>query len=270
LRCRINNVGYPVVLIHGMWCTGRSWDRVAGLLRARGYDCHAPNLPAHEPVPDQPLHVGARSLKEYLAFLEDYIARQNFSQPPVLIGHSMGGWLAQALAARLPVLATVLLTPAAPAGINGIRWRTLLAFLPHFLRWGFWRKPFKPTMPAARRYAFNGIPAAEQERLYGGMVHESGRAPFELGFWWLDAGGTARVDTAKVKGPVYVVGCGGDGLTPLPVVRKVAALYPQAALRVYDRRSHWVIDDAETENMVHEIAGWLQPLVRREQRQKAA
>lgn len=263
-------MGYPVILIHGMWCTGRNWDRIAGVLKTRGYDCHTPNLPAHEPVADQPLQVGAKSVKDYLAFLEDYIARQNFAAPPVIIGHSMGGWLAQALAARMPALALVLLTPAAPAGINGLRLSNLIVFTPHFARWGFWRKPYKISMNLARKYAFNGVAPAEQDRLYAGLVHESGRVPFELGLWWADFGGAAKIESGKVKCPVYVVGCADDGLTPLPVVKQVAALYPQASLRIYLGRSHWVIDDAETEDMVHEVAGWLQPMVQKAQRQKAA
>lgn len=263
-------MGYPALLIHGMWCTGRNWDRIGALLQERGYEVHAPTLPAHEPVADQPLQVGAKSLNDYLAFLGDYVRQQNFSHPPVLIGHSMGGFLAQKLATQTDALALVLLTPAAPAGINGLRWSNLVAFTPHFARWGFWRKPHKPSPGMARRYATNGLDLANQTRIYEGMVHESGRAATELGFWWADPTGAARAETARVKCPVYVVGCAGDGLTPLSVVKKVAALYPGAALRQYGERSHWVIDDPETEDMVHEFAGWLQPMVRKAQRQNAA
>ena len=263
-------MGYPTVLIHGMWCTGRNWSRVVECLGPRGYDCHAPDLPAHEATPDQPLQVGAQSLTDYLAFLEDYVARQNFSQPPILIGHSMGGWLAQALAARTKPLALVLLTPAAPAGINGLRLSNLAAFGLHFLRWGFWHKPYKISPGLARKYAYNGLSPEQQNRLYSGLLHESGRATAELAMWWADFGNAARVDRRQVQCPVYVVGCAGDGLTPLPVVKKVAALYAQSSLRIYTSRSHWVIDDAETEDMVHEFAGWLQPMVQKAQRQKAA
>ena len=41
-------MGYPVLLIHGMWCTGKNWDRIVGLMTPRGYDCHAVTLPAHD------------------------------------------------------------------------------------------------------------------------------------------------------------------------------------------------------------------------------
>ena len=263
-------MGYPVVLIHGMWCTHRNWERVVSLMAPRGYDCRVPSLPAHEPVPDQPLHVGAKSLKDYLSFLEDYVREQRFDRPPVLVGHSMGGWLVQALAARIETLAVVLLCPSAPAGINALRPSNLAAFTPHFLRWGFWYKPFKPSMEAARRYVFNGLPPDQQQRNYQTLVHESGRVAVELGLWWADFGRAARIEAAKVKAPVYVVSAGADRLTAPGMVKKVAGLYPQASLRHYLKRSHWVIDDEETEEMVHAICGWLRPFEQRAARGQQA
>ena len=256
-------MGYPVLMIHGMWCTGANWSRIKELMAPRGYDCHAPTLPAHEPGPNQAHDVASKSLTDYLVFLEDYIQKQNFSRPPILIGHSMGGWLVQALAARSKPLAAVLLTPAAPAGIISLRWSNLTVFTPHFLRWAFWRKPYLLSRSMAERYAYNGLAPADQERLYKGLVHESGRTPFELGMWWADSRHAARIDTSQVKCPLYVVSCGTDGLVPAAVVKKVAALYLQVSQRIYPVRSHWVIDDEETEEMVNEICGWLRPYEQR-------
>jgi pimeloyl-ACP methyl ester carboxylesterase len=249
----------PVVLIHGMWCTGRNWSRVRELMEPRGYRCHAPTLPAHEPTADQPLHVGAKSLRDYLAFLESDIAAQNFDRAPVLIGHSMGGLLAQQLAARIRPLAMVLLTPAAPWGINALNAANLAAFTPALARWGCWRKPHKPSARNAAANAYNGLSPERQRQNYERLVHESGRVACEIGLWWADWSKASAVDAAAVGCPVYVVSCGRDRLTPAFAVRKVAALYPGAAHRHYPDRSHWVIDDEETEEMIHSICGWLRP-----------
>lgn len=259
-------MAYPLVMIHGMWSNSSHWARMRELMAPRGYDCHVPTLPAHEPGPGQAREVASKSLVDYLEFLEVYIRQQNFSRPPILMGHSMGGWLAQALAARIHPLAVVLLTPAAPAGINGLRGSNLSLFAAHFARWGFTRKAFKPSPAMARRYLYNGLPAVEQERLYQSLVHESGRTPFELGMWWADGRHAARIDTKQVKCPVYVVSCGTDGTVPGAVVKQVAALYPQASHRIYPVRSHWVIEDEDTEDMVNEICGWLRPIEQRRKR----
>jgi len=253
----------PVVLIHGMWCTGGDWDRVRELMEPRGYRCHAPTLPAHEPTADQPLRVGDKSLRDYLAYLEDYIRAQNFPSPPILIGHSMGGLLAQQLAARIPTFALVLLTPLAPWGVNTVGIGNLGAAAAVLGRWSFWNRPHKLSRENAAAYAFNGLSADRQKKCFERMVHESGRVAYESGLWWADWSRASAVDAQAVRCPVYIVSCGADRLTPGVTARKVAGLYPQAAHRHYPERGHWVIDDNETEEMIHGICGWLRPLEQR-------
>jgi pimeloyl-ACP methyl ester carboxylesterase len=255
-------MAHPVVLIHGMWCTGGNLERVAAALRARGFECHVPDLPAHE-AGVRHAEVGSMSLRDYLAHLERYIAGKNFGRPPILLGHSMGGLLAQQLASRIDTFALVLLTPASPAGINAIRPGPLAAFAKVLSTPGFWHKPNKPSFERGRISAFNGLPEYKQNELYAGMVEESGRALLEIALWLLDRSRASRVDVASVNCPVYVVAAGKDHLTPAPVVRKVAALYDRATLRYYPQRSHWVIDDDETDEMAGEIAGWLLPYEQR-------
>jgi len=247
----------PIVLLHGMWCTGAHFDRLIEGLKPRGHACFAPTLPAHEAGVAHP-EVGNQSLRDYLSFLEDYVRRQNFAEAPILVGHSMGGLLAQQLAARVQPFALVLLTTAPPAGLFGLRWANLVSFTPVVSRWGWWRRPQKLGFRGAVSRAFNGVPPEKHRRLYDSLVEESGRAVFEIGFWFLDGARAARVDAAQIRCPVYVVSCGADRLTPAAVVRKVGGLYPQASLRHYPERGHWVLDDTETDEMTAEIANWIQ------------
>ena len=247
----------PIVLIHGMWCTGANFDRLIEGLRARGHACHAPTLPAHESGVAHP-EVGTLSLRAYLAFVEDYVRRQNFSEPPILVGHSMGGLLAQQLAARIQPFALVLLTPAWPSGVWGLRWTNFVSFFRIIMRWAWWRRPQRLSFHRAVVSAFNGVPREQHVKMYDAMVEESGRAAFEIALWPLDRARASRVDPGAVNCPVYVVSCGDDRLTPAASVRKVAALYPQASLRHYPDRGHWVLDDVETDEMAAEIANWLQ------------
>lgn len=249
----------PILLVHGMWCTAQNWSRIVETLEARGYRCHAPTLPAHTPTPDQPLQVGALSLVDYRAFLEREIDAQGWAVPPVIVGHSMGGLLAQQLAARRPCTALVLLTPALPWGLNLLSWSNLRAFFKSFARWGFWRRAQKPDRAMASWAAFNHVPADRHEALYNGLVHESGRAAAELAFWWADWRRASRVEAAAVQCPVYVVTAGQDRLTPSRRLRKLRRRYPQARFRHYPERGHWVIDDEHTNEMINGILSWLRP-----------
>lgn len=256
-------MGQPLVLIHGMWCNTRHLARLDELFSARTYDCHRPSLPHHEPSAGQADAVASLSLNEYVQHLKSYIAAQHFAQPPVLVGHSMGGLLAQRLAAEIPTAALVLLTPASPAGINAVVPKVIRWSLPFLLRFGFWKRACQLTPERARRYAVNGLHTTHQEKLISSLVYESGRVLSEIAFWWADAAKVTRVDAARVKCPVYVVSAGHDWLTPTSVVKKVAARYANSTHRYWPERNHWVIDDLDTEDMVHEIDGWLRPILQR-------
>ena len=247
----------PIVLVHGMWCTGAVFDRLVGGLKPRGHTCLTPTLPAHERGVVH-AEVGNKSLREYLSFLEDYVRQQNFSEPPILLGHSMGGLLAQQLAARIQPFALVLLTPAPCAGTFGIRWANLVAFFRVFLGWGWWRRPNRLSRGRASTSLFNGVAPEKHRAQYDSLVDESGRALLEMGFWFLDGARAAAVDAAAIRCPVYAVSCGNDRITPAVVVRKLAMQYPQASLRHYPDRGHWLLDDADTDEMTAEIANWLQ------------
>ncbi len=256
---------HPIVLVHGMWSTGASWNRVRELLEPRGYRCHSPTLPGHEPVTEQPLAVARKSLREYLDALEGGISEQRFERRPILIGHSMGALLAQQLATRIDPLALVLLTPAPPWGVNGLRASNIAAFAPWLVSGAFWRNPYKPGFERAVRSLFNGIAQDRHRALYEGLVHESGQAAFEIAFWWMNFAKASAIRSDDVRCPVYVVSCGQDRLTPASVVRRVITRYPKAAQRFYPERGHWVIDDEETEEMMHGICGWLRPIEQREE-----
>lgn len=256
-------MGIPVVLIHGMWCNGSHLARLDELFRARTYDTHRPTLPHHSREPGQAEAVGALSLNDYVQSVKDYISAQGFTHPPVLVGHSMGGLIAQRLAAQLPTAALVLLTPASPAGINAVHPKVIPWSLPLLSRPGFWRRAHKLSAEQARRYAVNGLHLTQQEKIINSLVYESGRVLSEIAFWWADSGKATRVDAGKVQCPVYVLSAGRDSLTPAAVVKKVAARYANATYRHWPERNHWVIDDIDTDDMVHEIDGWLRPILQR-------
>lgn len=247
-----------VVLIHGMWCRGDHLAPVADGLREAGYRCHLLTLPFHDGPPDQPVPgLGVASVLDYADFCQGAIDQLKLGAPPILVGHSMGGLIAQMLAARMPVAAAVLLTPAAPAGVFGVNRRTLTVFWRRLLTWGFWRKPHRLADDQVRAYALNHLDAVQADAILSTLGFESGRALFELAAWPVDTRRAAAVDAAAVQCPVYVVGAEDDWLTPPSVVRAVANRYPQATLRIDAGRGHWVIDDSQTPAMVADIAAWL-------------
>ena len=104
----------PVLMIHGAFCGPWSLQGLKDRFAAAGRAVTAPCLRFHDRNPP-PAALGTTGLLDYAADLEEEIAA--LERPPVLVGHSMGGLLAQMLAARMEIAALILLAPSAPWGV---------------------------------------------------------------------------------------------------------------------------------------------------------
>ncbi len=105
-----------VVLIHGAFCGGWCFADIMPTLAQRGWSCQAPDLPFHVPgparTPDPQL--AKQSIADYTRDMAAFVAR--LPEPPVIVGHSMGGLIAQQLAAQGLARALVLLAPGGAVG----------------------------------------------------------------------------------------------------------------------------------------------------------
>lgn len=90
--------GSPIVFLHGLGMSASTWDPVAELLSDR-HTVLAVDLPGHggSPAPEDP---DAFTRDAALADLDDVLA--TLDAPPILVGHSLGGYLALAHAATRP------------------------------------------------------------------------------------------------------------------------------------------------------------------------
>ena len=90
--------GSPIVFLHGMGMSASTWDAVAERLADR-HTALAVDLPGHgsSPCPDDD---DAFTRDAALADLDDVLSSLN--ELPVIVGHSLGGYLALAHAATRP------------------------------------------------------------------------------------------------------------------------------------------------------------------------
>jgi pimeloyl-ACP methyl ester carboxylesterase len=104
-----SGTGAPLVLLHGLGASRRSWDPVLPALASR-FDVIAVDLPGFgdsAPLPGQD-EVPPAVLAQSVADLLDALGVQT----PHLAGNSLGGWVALELASRRPVASVTLLSPA--------------------------------------------------------------------------------------------------------------------------------------------------------------
>jgi len=252
-------MGKTLFMIHGMWGAGWNWDLYRGFFEARGYSCVAPTLRYHDMNPrDEPdPRLGTTSLQDYARDLEAEIRR--LDDKPVLMGHSMGGLLAQILGSRGLAGALVLLTPASPSGVLALAPSVLKSFSSVLLKWGFWRSPHRLPFEAAVYAMYHLLPSCEQKAVYDRLVYESGRAAAEIGFWPFDLRKASEVEEAKISCPVLVVAGAEDRITPASVVRKVARKYGAvSSYKEFAGQAHWVLGQPGWEQIAEYVAGWLE------------
>ena len=247
-----------IVMIHGMWGGGWYWENYKRFFEEKGYHCITPTLPFHniDPKETPQPQLGTASLLDYAEYLEREIRK--LDTLPVLMGHSMGGLLAQILGSRGLAKALVLLTPASPAGINALKLSVIRSFWSGLTKYGFWRKPFRQTFKEAVYSSLHLLSEAEQRENYSKFVYESGRAASEIGFWLFDSKRASKVDESKITCPVLVIAGAQDRITPASVVRKVANKYkPVSTYKEFANHAHWVIGGPNWQEVAEYVSEWL-------------
>src|SRR5262245_42835939 len=115
----------PLLFVHGYFALAVTFERMMPWFAARGHRCCAPDLRGHgASVSDIPL--GRISIHDYV---EDVARIAREMENPVIVGHSMGGLIAQMLAAKGLGRAIVLLAPAPPRPIPVVSLKLAIAQL---------------------------------------------------------------------------------------------------------------------------------------------
>lgn len=87
----------PVVLIHGMWSTPDTLVELRNIFESKGYEVYSPRLPFHFPIEEMTSkNIAALKgcgMEEYVNEISVLVS--SLDRPPIVVGHSMGGVLAQ-------------------------------------------------------------------------------------------------------------------------------------------------------------------------------
>lgn len=250
-----------IFMVHGMSGGAWHWDNYKNYFE-KDFSCITPTLRFHDMHPNDDPHpdFGTTSLLDYADDLEQEILE--LDDKPILMGHSMGGLIAQILASRGLAKAVVLLMPGAPAGILAVRPSVLKGLLGMQPKWGFWKKPILFNFKASAYSLLNNLPTDVQKEIYAKFVYESGRAIFELACWPIDSKNASTVDESKVTCPVLVVSGGKDRIIPAAIVRKVARKYKHVSTyKEFKDTSHWGIADPNWQEITEYVAGWLNKIL---------
>ena len=253
----------PILMIHGVGCTGSAWATFARTLETLGHPCRAPTLAADKRLRAAPPPALLRiTLQDHIDEASAWTRAMTaeHGRKPVVAGHSMGGLIAQKLAEADLVEAAVLVTPAAPAQIPATP-RLGQAFT--FANIVFAKDPaskaHKIWRPGFAWGVLNRTPKTRHDEIYAEAVFESGRVYAGLsGPPTTDLRQAALVDPSRVTVPVLTIGAAHDRVTPAAGVRRVAQYYGAgAAYREYAAHGHWIVDEPGAAEVARDIADWL-------------
>lgn len=250
-----------VLLIHGYGCAGDVWGPVAGRLRAEGYRVETPTIRAAVRTVEGPrAGLAGLTLADYVDEMIAYaqtLAKETGAKP-IVMGHSMGGLIAQKIAEAGHAAAVVLFAPASPADARGKpKLAPLITFLnlalagrPETRAGKMWKTGFKFGVA-------NAVPAARHDALYATMVYDSGQVLADLAYPARDPNKAAYVDASKVTAPMLVLAGALDRTTPVEDVRLVGRKYAGAEYREYPDNAHYLIDEPNTMKILDDLIAWL-------------
>jgi pimeloyl-ACP methyl ester carboxylesterase len=241
--------GRPVVVfLHGLWLLPDCWDGWRHRFEARGYSTIAPRWP------DQPTAVAeARSEPDVLSGLSlsritDHVASMlsMLSAKPILIGHCLGGLVAQQLAGHGLAAATVAVAPLPARGVFSFTPSVFRVVWPELRR----RNPHMPSRHWFRSAFANAVHEDEARLLYERYaVPSSARLLAEPLLANLRRRTEARVRVDHPgRGPMKIISGERDRLVPWPLARATFLMQLRSAAHTeffeFDGRGHSMIVDS--------------------------
>ena len=112
----------PVVFVHGLWLHATGWGNWLDMFRSAGYDSIAPGYPGDgatvQETRSDPERQAGLSINDLTAAYTKEIAA--LPAKPIVIGHSLGGLIAQKLLAQGTAAAAVAISPGQIRGVRRI------------------------------------------------------------------------------------------------------------------------------------------------------
>lgn len=243
---------HPLLFVHGKWHGAWCWDEhFLSYFAGHGYDCTALSLRGHGGSEG---HAKLRwtSIADYVADVQQ-VADQ-FDSPPIIIAHSMGGFITQKYLERHPEHpAAILLTSIPPFGL----WPTtfnILRYKPGIVLRALGTLSLYPvieTTALARWSLFSkSMPDEVVEKYRTQMQDESFRS-------YLDELGLNLVRTNRINTPLLVIGAENDKVINPGLVHRTAKSYGTRA-KIFPDMAHDMMLETGWEGVAELILEWLQ------------
>lgn len=249
-----------ILFIHGMFQNSKSWQKWATHFTSRGYQCIVPDWPEHEGDPatlraDPPEGLGKLGLETVINKMEAIIA--TLPAKPVVIGHSVGGLIAQVLANKGLASAALCVSAVAPNKMMTFDWdffknsaviaNPLKGDEPIYTDPEMFHGSFCNTLDdAAAGTAFEETALHDSRNIFRDCLTDAG-----------------HVDLDKEHVPLLFVTGKEDKIIPHELVEKNAKAYDDQSnvlYHVFPARSHYICNEPGWEEVVSLAGQWLEEI----------
>lgn len=240
---------HPILLVHGAWHGAWCWDLgFMDRLAASGHEVHAVSLRGHGGSEGRERLRGTR-IRDYVRDVERAV--EAIGRPPLLVGHSMGGFVLMKYLERHAAPAAMLLAPVPHTGVGRLMLRMtrtdpvglILSNLTLSLL------PVVSDADRARRLFFSEtMPEPEVATHQASLCEEAYLA-------YLDMLVLDLPRPALAKAPVSVVAAGGDAIFPVGLVEATAKAFGSSA-EVMAGLPHDLMLDAGWEAVADRVSLW--------------
>lgn len=240
----------PILFVHGAWHGAWCWDvHFLDYFAEQGFEAYAVSLRGHGKSSGRK-YLGCTSVSDYVEDVAEAIGK--LPEPPILIGHSMGGLVVQKYLERHPAPAAVLLASVPPGGVLRTTLRMLckhpLIFVKINCRASLY--PLVATPALARESFFSaGVADDKVQEYWKQLQDESYRA-----FWDMLCLNLPR--PKKVTTPMLVLGAEQDGVFTPAEVNATGCAYNVKA-EIFKDMAHDMMLEPGWKSVAEKIVTWV-------------
>ncbi|MGW3980107.1 alpha/beta hydrolase [Streptomyces mirabilis] len=255
----------PVVFIHGLWLHAASWGPWTDLFEDSGYQPLAPGWPGDADTVEEtranPEALAGRGFGDVVDHYRDIIT--SLDTPPILVGHSFGGAVAEKLLALNLASAAVAIDAAQIKGVLPVPITTLRSAFPALKNPANRNRAVSLTT-SQFRYGFgNAIPAEESHELHRRWSIPGPAKPlFEAAVMNFAPHSPLEVNTASTdRGPLLLVMGGKDHIVPPAITRATHKQYRHSTaitdVEEFPDRGHSLTIDRGWRDVAELALNWL-------------
>ena len=243
----------PLLFLHGTWHGAWCWaENFLDYFSANGFAAYAMSFRGHGES-DGRERLRWTRIRDFVADVATVAAM--LPSPPILVGHSMGGFVAQKYLEGRLLPGAVLVASAPPRGLARSLLHLMragpLAVLKSALTFSLW--PMIADVGCARARFFSPSMPAEQASRYCERLQDDAYLAY------LDCLALDLVNVGEISTPMLVTGASLDAVIPPDVVAATARAYGVEPV-MFETMAHDMMLDPDWRRLAATILAWVETL----------